>query len=282
MGHSATVEPPVVKASPAETRTPAKKRPPELRLTGLIESHQRSIVAARGSTLTVSLVLHTALAAAVILIPLLFFEDFLPEPNEAVRAFFVQPTAVIPPPPPPPPAPPAAAARVTRPAPPKPVETSSFVAPIEIPEQLQQEQLQLDIGGVEGGVAGGVEGGVPGGVLGGIVGGLPQTKEAPPAPVVRVGGNIVAPRKIRDVPPEYPTLALQARLSGLVILEAHVDTRGQVKSVKLLRGAPLFDDAAIAAVKQWRYQPLLLNGQPTEFLLTVTVMFNLAQQTPQG
>lgn len=281
MGHSATIEPPVVKLPQPETRSPGLRRQPELRLTGLIESHQHSIAAARSSTLTLSFVLHSALAAAIILVPLLFFEDLLPEPNEAVRAFFVQPGAVIPPPPPPPPAPPSAAARVARPVAPRVVEPSSFVAPIEIPEALQDD-VQLDLGGVEGGVPGGVEGGVPGGVLGGIVGGLPQTKEPPPAPVVRVGGKIVAPRKIKDVPPEYPALALQARLSGMVILEAHVDTRGQVKSVKVLRGLPLFDEAAIAAVKQWRYQPLLLNGMPTEFLLTVTVMFNLAQQAPQG
>ena len=56
-----------------------------------------------------------------------------------------------------------------------------------------------------------------------------------------------------------------------------VDTRGRVVEVKVLRGAPLFDDAAIAAVKQWRYQPLLLNGVPTEFILTVTLKFNLAR-----
>jgi TonB family protein len=77
------------------------------------------------------------------------------------------------------------------------------------------------------------------------------------------------------VAPVYPDLALQSHLSALVVLEAEVDTRGQVRAVRLLRGHPVFDDAAIAAVSQWRYQPLLLNGEPTAFVLTVTVKFNL-------
>lgn len=136
-------------------------------------------------------------------------------------------------------------------------------------------EVSFDLG-IEGGVLGGVEGGVPGGVLGGIVGGLPQTLEAPPPPkVVRVGGSITAPKLVKRVQPEYPQLAAQARLTGLVIIEALVDTHGAVKSVKVLRGAPLFDEPALAAVRQWRYQPLLLNGQPTDFIVVVTVMFNL-------
>jgi protein TonB len=60
-----------------------------------------------------------------------------------------------------------------------------------------------------------------------------------------------------------------------VIVEAQVGTNGQVKTVTILRGIPLLDDSALAAVRQWRYQPLLLNGEPTEFILTVTVTFNL-------
>jgi protein TonB len=64
-------------------------------------------------------------------------------------------------------------------------------------------------------------------------------------------------------------------------MEAHVDTRGYVKSVKVLRGHPLFDEAALEAVRQWRYKPLLLNGEPTEFILTATIIFNV-QQAQEG
>jgi periplasmic protein TonB len=196
-----------------------------------------------------------------------------------VRAFFAAPLDLAPPPPPPPP--PAAAARaVQRTAPPpRPVSPTAFVAPVEIPAEIKPE-IGLDLTGIEGGVAGGVEGGVPGGVVGGVVGGLPPAA-APPPTVVRIGGQLVAPKLVRQVPPVYPDLALQARVSATVILEALVDTRGNVRDAKVLRGHPLFDEAAIAAVKQWRYQPLLLNGQPTEFILSVTVRFTFKGDVAQ-
>ena len=60
-----------------------------------------------------------------------------------------------------------------------------------------------------------------------------------------------------------------------MVLEAEVDTRGVVKTVKVLSGHPLFDDPALEAVRQWRYQPLLLNGEPTGFILSVVINFNL-------
>jgi protein TonB len=147
------------------------------------------------------------------------------------------------------------------------------VAPIEVPSEIKPEEA-LDLG-IEGGVVGGVEGGVPGGVVGGVVGGLPTGAPPPPARVVRIGGQIAQPRIIRKVEPVYPDLAIQSRIGALVILEAEVDVRGHVKNVKVLRGHPLFDESAMQAVKQWRYQPLLLNGEPTGFILTVTVTFNL-------
>ncbi|PYQ46701.1 MAG: hypothetical protein DMF78_25735 [Acidobacteria bacterium] len=113
---------------------------------------------------------------------------------------------------------------------------------------------------------------MPGGVVGGIVGGLPQ--EAPPAPkVVRVGGQIKVPQLVKKVDPDYPELAKQAQLGALIILEATVGTDGHVQSVTVLRGAPIFDEPAMAAVRQWVYRPLLLNGVPTPFMLTVTVKF---------
>jgi protein TonB len=90
-----------------------------------------------------------------------------------------------------------------------------------------------------------------------------------------VGGKIVAPKLIKEVRPVYPDLALMARVSAIVIMEARVDIHGNVKQVTVLRGHQLFDDAAVAAVKQWRYKPLLLNGVPTEFILTVTVAFRV-------
>ena len=74
--------------------------------------------------------------------------------------------------------------------------------------------------------------------------------------------------------PAYPDLALMAKVGGMVILEAVVDSNGTVESVKVLRSVKFLDNAAVEAVKQWKYSPLILNGVPTPFVLTVTLNFH--------
>lgn len=226
-----------------------------------------------------SLAIHALVVAAIIVLPLVVGEDFLPAPSDAVRAFFVPPPDVaLPPPPPPPPPAGARAVKPVTPAAPRPAETAKFTAPIDVPDTIQPEESSPDFG-VEGGVPGGVEGGVPGGVVGGVVGGLP-TAAPPPAVVkpVRVGGMIRAPKLVNRVNPVYPEIARAARTTAVLILEAIVGPDGRVTDVKVLRGQPLFDEAAVAAVKQWRYQPLLLNGVPVPFIVTVTLNFNLVRK----
>jgi protein TonB len=248
----------------------AHRQPNDTRFVSLgwiPESHAQR----RSATFSVSVGVHAVLIAACLVVPLLT-SDAGPEPADAVRAFFVEPANVLPPPPPPPP--PAPGPRAPAAKAPAPVQEAKFVAPIDIPQELPEPEQGLDSFGIEGGVPGGVEGGVPGGVVGGVVGGL--STAAPPAPRVRVGGLVKAPRLVDKVAPVYPDLARQARVGGIVILEAVVGTDGRVQSVRVLRGQPLLDPAALEAVKQWRYQPLLLNGVPTEFELTVTLVFNIA------
>jgi len=260
MSHAtATVEPIVA------TRTGPPPIAPPSQMLVESESH-----AGRTSvTLLASLLLHLGLVTGIVLVPLLFY-DVLPS-QDALRAFFVRPLELAPPPPPPPP--PTAASAVVRQAPRVFQETRAFVAPIEVPSEVKPEE-GLDLG-VEGGVAGGVEGGVPGGVVGGIVGGLPTAVPPPPPQVVRIGGKIAPPRILRRVEPVFPPLASAARIGAIVVVEAEVDTRGYVRTAKVLSGHPLFDEAALEAVKQWRYQPLLLNGEPTGFILSVVITFNL-------
>jgi protein TonB len=90
-----------------------------------------------------------------------------------------------------------------------------------------------------------------------------------------VGGNIKAPRKIKDISPTYPDIAKQARVQGIVILEAIIDPAGNVTNVRVLRSIPLLDQSAMDAVKQWKYEPTLLNGVPVPIVMTVTVNFAL-------
>jgi protein TonB len=102
----------------------------------------------------------------------------------------------------------------------------------------------------------------------------PPPPPAPAAPV-RVGGQIRTPQLLHRVEPVYPPLAVAARLTGVVVLEAQVGTDGTVESVNVVQSRHrLLDAAAIEALRQWRYAPLVLNDIPTPFVLTVTFTFS--------
>jgi protein TonB len=90
---------------------------------------------------------------------------------------------------------------------------------------------------------------------------------------VRIGGDIPEPKKLRDVKPVYPEIALAARVSGIVVLETLVDADGHVANARILRSVALLDQAALDAVYQWKFTPTLQNGQATPVLMTVTVNF---------
>jgi len=213
----------------------------------------------------VSVLLHAVTLAAILVLPLMG-EGRLPDHPSQVEAFFAAPLELAPPPaPPPPPSPSRAAARV----PVKPPSAAGFVAPVEVPTEVRPE-AGLDLG-TEGGVAGGADGGVPGG----IVGGLPEAPLSPPPEPVRVGLNVKEPRKLKDVPPVYPMIAAKSRLEGVVILECIIDVRGRVADVKVLRGLPVLDEAAVEAVRHWVYTPSLVDGVPSPVIMTVTVNFRL-------
>jgi protein TonB len=221
--------------------------------------------------LLASLAGQLAIVGALILVPLLYVTDQLPIPS-TMMAFVAAPPA--PPPPPPPPPPP-----VARPAAPeRPVPTTGAQIPIEAPTGIQPEPA---VASGEEGEPGGVVGGVPGGVIAGIVGGLDAAPPPPPPPppprITRVGGDIKAPALVRRVEPVYPPLAVAANIEATVILDAVVDEEGQVTDVKVLRSGGVLDKAAIDAVRQWRYAPLLLNGRAAPFQLTVVLSFRLTR-----
>jgi protein TonB len=240
----------------------------------LITGQARHIPSKKGVPLLVSMASQAALITAVI-VPVLFVAGALPE-VPTMMAF----VAAAPAPPPPPPPPPAPAAQAQ--TPPAHAVPTTGAAPVAAPSAILPER-PADPGEI--GVPGGVEGGVAGGVVGGVVGGLPSEIPPPPPPPppapaprapVRVGGQIQAPAIAKRVEPVYPDMAVSARIRGVVILEAEVDKEGRVVEVKVLRTANvLLDAAAVAAVKQWQYKPLVLNGIPEPFVLTVVLTFNL-------
>lgn len=219
------------------------------------------------TTVIISIVVHVVVVGALIIVPLLYVTDQLPTPNEVITAFAAPAPA---PPPPPPPPPPSAA------PPPRPVATTGqqSLAPVESPPTIEVPPVETPAPSSQG-VSGGVPGGIAGGVPGGVVGGIPEAPGGTGQTPVRVGGQIKAPDLVHRVDPRYPTIAQSAHVSGVVVLEATVDPSGRVQSVHMVRGIPLLNEAALEAVKQWRYSPLMLNGRATPFILTVTVTFAL-------
>jgi protein TonB len=105
-----------------------------------------------------------------------------------------------------------------------------------------------------------------------------QEQRAPAAR--RVGGELKEPKKLKNVPPVYPEEAKRARVQGVVILECTISPEGNVADVRVLRGIPLLDQAAVDAVKQWVYTPTLLAGKPVPVIMTVTVNFRLSLGLP--
>jgi periplasmic protein TonB len=217
-------------------------------------------------TVLVSVAAHVLIAAMVVIVPLMA-TDVLPTPRTVIGVFAAERAA---PPPPPPPAAAPPSARATQ-----PVTASPDAAPSTAPESIEPEAPTTSS---VIGEPGGVEGGVPFGVVGspGVMPGVPPSP--PPAAVQKplpIGGRIKEPAKVRHVPPVYPAIAQQARVEGIVIIEAIIGTDGRVQQARVLRSKPLLDDAALAAVRQWVFTPTLLNGVPVPVIMTVTVNFRL-------
>ena len=216
-------------------------------------------------TLPVSIAAHVAMAAVIVIVPLMA-TDTLPAPRDVIGAFTAEPAA--PPPPPPPPA-------TTVPSS-KPMSEASAAAPRDAPTSIEAEPAR-ETTATAIGHPDGVIGGVPDGIVGsrGVVPDVPvPAPMPPPTRPLPVGGKIKEPAKIRHVPPVYPSIAQQARVEGIVIIEATIGVDGRVKEARVLRSKPLLDDAALAAVRQWVFTPTLLNGVPVPVLMTVTVNFN--------
>lgn len=237
----------------------------------LIESGNK-LKTKRLATSVVSFIGQFALIGILILIPLIYTDAL---PKTQLMTFLVAP-----PPPPPPPPPPAA-------APPKVVKIQSEVingqlrTPTKIPDKVQmikEEEAPPDLGaGVPGGVPGGIPGGSAGGVMGGILSSanVAVPKIATPQRV-RVSSGVSTGLLIRKVQPNYPQLAKQARIQGAVVLQAEISKDGTIQNLQLVSGHPMLAPAAIEAVKQWRYKPYLLNGEPVAVETQVVVNFSLS------
>ncbi len=225
-------------------------------------------------TTVLSFVLQCLLIGVMILIPLIYTEAL---PRQQLMTFLVAP----PPPPPPPPPPAAIPVRVV-----KVIQTDiingQLRTPTKIPEKVAMIKEEaapppMTTAGVIVGVPGGVPGGSLGGVMGGIIGGTPVAvpKQAIPTRV-RVSAGVQQGNLITQVKPVYPAIAKAARISGAVVLQAEISKQGTIENLRVISGHPMLVQNALDAVKQWRYKPYLLNGEPVPVETTITVNFTLS------
>jgi protein TonB len=234
----------------------------------LIESGNK-LKTKRGLTTSLTFVLEIILVGIIVLIPLLF--------TEALPKAQLLTGLVAPPPPPPPPPPPAAVIKVVK------IETNmindQLRTPTKIPKKIEivkEEEAPPQMAGVVGGVPGGVPGGSMNGVIGGIVSSTAVVPVIHQATRVRVSQGVTSGLLIRRIQPTYPPLAKQARISGAVVLQAEISKDGSIQNLHVISGHPMLVPSALEAVKQWKYKPYILNGEPVEVETTITVNFTLA------
>lgn len=226
------------------------------------------------ATLPIAYIFEVIIIGVMIIIPLMKTEAL---PKAQLMTFLAAPPPPPPPPPPPAKAPPVVVHKVSM--------ADLMKAPTVIPKTIAKikDQPVVQSTGVVGGVSGGMPGGSVGGVLGGIIGGVTAGPPPPPPPPkpktpkrIRVGGQVEQAKLIYKPSPQYPPLAKMARIQGTVRLEAIIAKDGTIQDLKVLSGHPLLVKAALDAVKQWRYQPTLLNGEPVEVITEIDVNFTLS------
>ncbi len=227
----------------------------------------------RSLATTVSFACQCVLVGLLLIVPLMFTEAL---PTQQFLTFLVAP------PPPPPPPPPAAVVKVVRQT--DVLNNGQLRTPTRIPQKVEMiREEEAPPPALAGGVVGGVPGGIPGGQLGGVIGGIisatPNITAIPklePVKRIRVSQGVTRGLVLRKVEPAYPKLALSARVTGVVLLKAIISKEGEIKELQVVSGHPILVPAAIDAVKQWRYRPYLLNGEPVEVETNITVTFQIS------
>lgn len=213
-------------------------------------------------TVPLSIAAHTAAVVAAVVVPLLA-TDALPGLRSRVEYSVVTP--LVPPEPPRP--------RLVKA--PQVAAANPDAAPLDVPDRIADEPAwqhdAFDTANDTSNVLYGIENGSD--VLT-----PPPPPARPPARAqepVPVGGRVTAPARTHYVAPLYPAIAQAARVSGLVIIRATIGLDGLVVDARVLRSMPLLDQAALDAVRQWRYTPTRLNGEIVPVVMTVTVNFEL-------
>jgi periplasmic protein TonB len=232
----------------------------------LVECSSTARKSKTGVGMLISIVVQALILGILILIPLIY--------TQALPKAFLSTLLVAPAPPPPPPPPAQALVKAIKPV--KLITGGKLMAPKSIPKDItiiKEDAPPPDIAqpSVFGGIAGANI------ISAGPVGGFappPPPKAATPARI-KQGGNVTAASIITQTRPVYPPLARQARIQGSVVLHAIIDKDGKVAQLEVVSGHPLLVQAALDAVREWRYKPTELNGDPVEVDTTITVTFTM-------
>jgi protein TonB len=152
-------------------------------------------------------------------------------------------------------------------------------APTKIPKDIKMLKEEAapppQMAGVAGMSGMGSGSGVPGGVMGGIgTAPAPVVKVEKPKGPMRVSSGVVQGNAISQPKPIYPPIAKAAHVSGAVVLHAIIDKNGSIKDLQVISGPEMLRASALDAVRNWKYRPYVLNGEPTEVETTITVNFN--------
>jgi protein TonB len=260
--------------------------------SGLFESRpdqDRIGTRRKPATLAAATLVHVLIASVLILVPLLQTQAIPPvalpppvvSPGLPVRMIKLAGT-------------PSAGHAAPRPLPPALPEP--FTSPTSVPDKVSYAVDAIDISSLEslnaGPSAGSGGSRGPANVIGIFATLAPPVAAAPPprppdpptpppAPKIqrvaptRVSSTVQASRLIWKVDPAYPQLAKTAHIEGPVIAEARITGSGAIDSVRIISGSPLFYTSVLDALKQWRYEPTLLNGEPVDVITTITVNFKL-------
>jgi protein TonB len=220
----------------------------------------------------VSITAQLCAAALILTIPLLH-PEVLPMPH-ILAATLAPPRAPVPPPQPIHLEPRAASAATSAPAAPIAVQTTSIFRDLIHPTGPAVDAPSLpvmNLGNTDSSLTLGINSAAPTGPH--VAVGPPAARaSSTPIPVSRgvSAGNLIAP-----IRPEYPSIAKAAHVEGAVVIDAIISRSGSIESAHVLSGPPMLHPAALAAVRQARYRPFLLNGQPTEVQTTITINFRI-------
>jgi protein TonB len=217
----------------------------------------------------VAFLLNAGALFALVVWPLLHPEAL---PRQMMATLMVAPS--------PPPAPPPAA-----PAPKTRVKSELLNKELQVPSTIPKETRRLneaaipqsivsltDMGDLSSGIPGGI-----GNIIDSVGTGRPVVVKQKTPVSLNVSSGVMAGNLLAKTLPQYPAIAKAARIQGIVVLQATISKSGSIQNLRVISGPPMLQQAAMDAVRSWRYQPYLLNGEPVEVETTMNVVFNLSE-----